>query len=141
MRVRKTPYLFLICVFVFMSGCGSKYGDVIEANKKFVSAMEEYLSATGEADSAKEIAKAITIYAANLEKLVPELKQAMHKYPELEDTTKVPEELKDLQDQMGDLEEKTTKSFMNMMKYMMDPEVQAAQQKLQKAMMKMAPEN
>jgi len=45
MRLRKTSYFFLICVFVFMSGCGSKYGDVIEANKKFVNAMEEYLAA------------------------------------------------------------------------------------------------
>jgi len=138
MLLKKAPYLLLIGLFVLMSGCASKYGDVIAVNKEFVEAMEEYISATGEADSGKDIANAINTYAAKIEKLAPELKQAVHKYPELKDDTKVPEELKDLQDQMEGLEEKMKKSFMNMMKYMMDPEVQAAQQNLQKAMMEMS---
>lgn len=138
MNMKKAFYLLLIGLFVLLSGCGSEYGDVIKVNKEFVGAMEEYVSATGEADSAKAIAKAINTYAAKLEKIGPELKQTMQKYPELKDDTEVPEELKGLQDQMKGLEEKMQKSFMNMMKYMMDPEVQAAQQNLQKAMMKMS---
>ena len=87
MSVKKVFYLLLIGLFVLMSGCGSKYDDVIAVNKEFVGAMEDYITVTGEADSAGEIAEAINTYAAKIEELAPKLKETMHKYPELSDNT------------------------------------------------------
>jgi len=137
MNVKSAVYFVLTGIIVIMMGCGSgsKYSDFVEVNTKFLGAMEAYITAMGEADSAKEVAKAINEYSDELEKIVPQIKKVMDKYPELQNTTEVPEELKSIERRSKDLEQKVANSYKNMMKYMMDPEVQAAQQRLQKAML------
>lgn len=137
MNVKRALFLVLIGAIAMMTGCGSKYSDLVEVNTKFISAMEDYITATGKASSAKEVAKAINAYADQMEKLAPQIKNVRGKYPELENTTTIPEELKSIEQKMQGLEKKVAASYMNMMKYMMNPEVQAAQQRLQNAMLGM----
>jgi predicted nucleic acid-binding Zn-ribbon protein len=137
MNVKRTLYFVLIGIIVMMMGCTSKYSDMIDVNTKFINAMEKYITSTGKADSAKDVAKAINEYSDQMEKLAPQMKKVRDKYPELKNNTDVPEELESLQKKTQGLEQKMTNSFMNMMKYMMDPDVQAAQERLQKAMIKM----
>ena len=137
MNVKRAMLLVLIGAIMMMAGCGSKYNDLVEVNTEFVSAMEDYIDATGKAANAKDVAHAINAYADKIEKLAPQIKNVRGKYPELENTTEVPEELKSIEKKMQELEKKVADSYMNMMKYMMNPEVQKAQQRLSNAMMSM----
>jgi len=137
MNVKRAMLLVLIGAIMMMAGCGSKYNDLVEVNTEFVSAMEDYIDATGNAATAKDVATAINAYADKIEKLAPQIKNVRGKYPELENTTEVPEELKSIEKKMQELEKKVADSYMNMMKYMMNPEVQKAQQRLSNAMMSM----
>ena len=128
----------LMGLIVLTTGCtGNKYGDLIEVNTRFVVAMQDYIDATGKATNAAAMAEAIDDFAVQVEKLAPRMKEVRTKYPDLGSSTEVPKELKELEAKSKDLEQKIVASYMNMMQYMMDPKVQAAQQKLQQAMMKM----
>jgi hypothetical protein len=83
------------------------------------------------------MADAIDAYAEKMEEIAPQMKAVIGKYPELKDNAKVPEELKALQERSAAMAEKIPASFMKAMKYVMDPEVQEAQKRLQQAMAKM----
>lgn len=138
MNVNRAFVVTLIGIIVMMMGCtGSKYSDLMEVNIKFVSAMEDYIAATGKATSAKDVAKAVNDYADKVEELAPQIKEMQGKYPELNTSAEVPEELKALEKKSQKLGEQVAASYMNMMKYMMDPGVQKAQERLNKAMMSM----
>ena len=120
---------------ILLAGCGGKYSDLVEVNTKFVNAMEEYITGMEKASSATEMAKAINTFADAVEELAPKMKKVREKYPELKNNGSVPEEMKPVQKKAEDLQNKVAGSFMNMMKYIMNPEVQAAQKRLQTAMM------
>lgn len=138
MNVKRAFVVALIGIIVMMMGCtGSKYSDMVEVNTKFVNAMEDYIAATGKATSAKDAAKAVNDYAEKVEKLAPQIKEMTGKYPELKTSSEVPEELKVLEKKAEGLGEQMAASYMTMMKYMMDPGVQKAQERLSKAMLSM----
>lgn len=138
MSGKRALVLVLIGIIVVMMGCtGKKYGDLMDVNNQFIVAMEDYIDATGKATSAKDVAKAINQYADRMEKLAPQMKQLREKYPELNDASATPEELKAIDKRAQELEKKVVGSYMNMMQYMMNSEVQGAMQRLQNAMLKM----
>jgi len=138
MNVNRAFIVALIGIIAMMMGCtGSKYSDLVEVNTKFVSAMEDYIAATGKATSAKDMAKAVNDYADKVEKLAPQIKETRGKYPELMTSGEVPEELKAVEKKAQKLGEQVAASYMNMMKYMMDPDVQKAHQRLSNAMLSM----
>ena len=138
MNVKRAFVVALVGTIVMMFGCtGSKYSDLVDVNVKFVSAMEDYIAATGKATTAKDIAKAINDYADKVEELAPKIKEVQGKYPELNTGGEVPEELKAVEEKAQGLGQQVAASYMNMMKYMMDPGVQKAQERLNKAMMSM----
>lgn len=137
MIVKKTMGFVLIGLLLILVGCGGKYSDLVEVNTEFVNAMEEYITGMEKASSATEMANAINTFADDVEVLAPKMKKVREKYPELKNNDTVPEELKPVQQKAEDLQNKVAGSFMNMMKYIMNPEVQAAQKRLQTAMMGM----
>ncbi|HPR51311.1 MAG TPA: hypothetical protein PLU81_05950 [Deltaproteobacteria bacterium] len=138
MNVKRAFVFVLIGIIAMMIGCsGSKYSDLVDVNVKFVSAMEDYIAATGKATAAKDMAKAINDYADKVEELAPKIKETRGKYPELMSGGEVPEELKAVEKKAQGLSQQVAASYMNMMKYMMDPGVQKAQERLNKAMMSM----
>ncbi|MGD9367418.1 MAG: hypothetical protein PVH87_17090 [Desulfobacteraceae bacterium] len=133
-------YLGLVLLGILvMVGCGGSgdYDEVVAVNTKFIGAMETYLEDVEKADSASAMADAIDAYAEKMEEIAPQMKAVIGKYPELKDNAKVPEELKALQERSAAMAEKIPASFMKAMKYVMDPEVQEAQKRLQQAMAKM----
>lgn len=136
---RKAAFVFVLMgLMVFTTGCtGKKYSDLVEVNTQFVDAMEDYLDATEKATTGKDMARAISDYAEKIEKIAPLMKEMRVKYSELSNPADLPEELQVLNERSAELEQKIMGSYMNMMKFIMDQDVQAAQQKLQNAMMKM----
>jgi hypothetical protein len=137
MNVKKMLGLVLIGFIVVLVSCGSKYSDLVKVDTEYLNAMDEYVSGMGKASSAKEMVTVINRYADKMKKLAPRLKEIRNKYPELKSTETVPEELKPILKKAEAMKEKMAASFMNMMKYMQDADVQAAQQRLQTAMMGM----
>lgn len=137
--VAKLPLGLVLLAILAMVGCGGSgdYDEVVAVNTKFIDAMETYLEDIEKADSASVMADAIDAYAEKMEEIAPQMKAVVAKYPELKDNAKVPEELKALQERSAAMAEKIPGSFMKAMKYMMDPEVQGAQKRLQQAMAQM----
>jgi len=138
MNLMKITRLLWVGVFIFiLIGCGGKYDDMVEVNSDFIDAMEEYVAGMDEASSAKEMAAVINRYAEKVKTLAPKIKDLRNKYPELNESEEVPDELRALDKKAEALQQKMTAGFANMMKYMMDADVQAAHQKLQNAMAEM----
>ena len=129
--------LVMVAVLSMLACGGSKYSEAIEVNTSFVDAMETYLDGIEKAESGSAMAKAINTYADKIEKLAPKMKALAQKYPEWTDRAKMPEELKPLTEKAENLAQRMAGSFMKAMKYMQDPEVQAAQQRLASSMGKM----
>jgi hypothetical protein len=118
-------------------GGGGSYSDAIEVNQDFVDAMEHYLDGIEKADSGSSMAGVINDYADRIDKLAPRMKEIAAKYPEWKDHSKIPEALKPLSEKAESLSNRMAGSFMKAMKYMQDPDVQAAQKRLADSMMKM----
>ena len=85
--------------------------------------------------NAKDVAKAINHFADKMEAIMPRMKKLAEKYPELKDTSNVPEELRDSQKKAEAAGRKIAGSMMKIMPYMADPEVQKAQERMNAAMM------
>lgn len=111
-------------------GCGGKYSDLKEANQEFIKLMSAYVDAMAEVGNAKDAAKAINNLADGMEKLAPQMKALKDKYPELQDPEKMPEELKMSEKEMEEIGQKFGQSFMKLIPYMADPQVQDAQLRL-----------
>jgi hypothetical protein len=137
MSVKRMAGLVLIGFIVVLVGCGSKYNDLVKVDTEYLNAMDEYVTGMGKASSAKDMVKVIDRFADKMEKLAPRIKKTRSRYPELKNSETVPEELKHIVKKAEALKEKMEAGYMNMMKYMMDPGVQEAQQRLQIAMMGM----
>ena len=82
------------------------------------------------------MAKAMNSFADGLEILWPKMKELSEKYPELKDKNNPPEELKESQNKAEESGKKIVGTFMKVMPYMEDPEVQKAQQRLSAIMTK-----
>lgn len=134
MRSIAAMVMALSIAMVILACGGGEYGEAIEVNQKFVDAMESYLDEVEKADSGSAVAAAINAYAEKVEKLAPRMKAVSQKYPEWEDRTKIPEALKPLTEKAENLSQRMAGSFMTAMQYMQDAKVQAAQQRLAKAM-------
>ena len=139
MRKKILLGMVLLAITVALVACGGgKYSDVIKVSNQFANATEEYINAMEKADNASSVAGATNTYAAKIEKIAPRMREIADKYPELKDRSKVPEELKESRERDDDLGEKMAGAMMKgMMTYRKNPEVQKAQQRLQKAMMLM----
>ena len=129
--------MLCLLVLLFLSnGCsGKKYADAEELNEDVIKVMDEYVAELDKSGNAKDVAKAINRFADKMEALMPRMKKLAEKYPELKDTSNVPEELRDSQKKAEALGQKIAGSMMKIMPYMADPEVQKAQERMNAAMM------
>jgi ribonucleotide reductase alpha subunit len=141
--MRKIMAITIASVFVFMSvGCkqGGKYADLKEFLNDSIKITEDYISALEKANSAKDVAEAITEYGNKMEKFAKKGEEIEKKYPELKtmDKKNPPKELKEEFEKLEQLTQKFLTASMKMMKYMMDPEVMKASQEMAKKMGKTA---
>ena len=128
-------FLFvLIC-----AGCGgSKYGDLKDVMNAQARAMENYVSAMETAGSAQDVVAAVNNFTGEMKALIPEMKKAMERYPELAGTQEPPEELKTESEALDTIGSKMQGAMMKIMQYMQDPGVQKAMEEQGKVMMEMA---
>ncbi|MCG8688156.1 MAG: hypothetical protein MI892_24990 [Desulfobacterales bacterium] len=119
---------------VLFLGCGSdgssEAGKLI---KKQADVTEEYIDGLEKADTADEVAKAITKYTEGMKKLIPSLQEFNKKYPEYQQG-KVPEGLEKEAKRLEEISAKLPGAMMKTMSHMMDPKVQAAMEQMGKEM-------
>ncbi|MFZ5563601.1 MAG: hypothetical protein ACOZBW_06065 [Thermodesulfobacteriota bacterium] len=140
MKNSVTTVAMVLGLAVLLAGCGGKYSDIISLNKSFTGLMESYAGAMEKAQNAEDVAAAINKFADGMEPLVPKMKAMREKYPELEDPANLPEDLKQSQQETEAVSRRYADSFMKMMPYMADPQVQAAQMRLSQVMSRMGEE-
>ncbi|MBC2717353.1 MAG: hypothetical protein HF978_18770 [Desulfobacteraceae bacterium] len=136
--MKKTVLVLLSFLMLVFIGCSGKYSDAVEVNEEFLDVMIDYLEGLDKADSAGKVAASMNKFADRMAVLGPKMKKISEKYPELKDENSQPEEFKELRKKGDAMEKKFAGSFMKTMKYMNDPEVQKAQQRLSAAMQTMA---
>ncbi len=130
-------FLSLFTMSFLIIGCGGKYSDVNKMNEEYIALMENYIADLDKADNAKDAAKAMNRFADGMENLWPRMQKLSEKYPELKDNKSTPpEELKETQERAEAVGQKMVGSMMKTMPYVMEPEVQKAQQRIAMAMMK-----
>jgi len=130
------PLLCALAVSILMAGCGGKYADAKKVNKEYMDLVQGYVDGLDKAENAQDAAKAINRFADGMEALWPKMRALSEKYPELKDRNKVPEELKETEQEAQEMGKKMGSSMMKLMPYMNDPDVQKAQKHLQEVMMK-----
>ncbi len=124
-----------LLALVLVTGCGGKYSDVEKINEEYVEIVENYISALDKADDSESVVKAMNNFTDELEVLWPKMRELAEKYPELENQENLPEELKKSQKRAEEVGAKMAGSFMKLMKYMDDPDVMAAQERMGGIMM------
>lgn len=121
-------------LLALVAACGSgKYGDANELFKDQAKVTEDYVNGLENAKDAEAVAATIDKYTEGMKDLIPRINAFQEKYPELKDlgkNAKVPEELKDVSERLNAASAKLQAATMNMMKYMMDPKVQQAMQRM-----------
>jgi uncharacterized lipoprotein NlpE involved in copper resistance len=135
----KMPSVVALAVLIALIGCsgGQDYSEVVEINTKYVDAMESYINDVENAENAGDVANAVEAYAQKMEDLAPQLKAIAAKHPEWNDTEKVPEELKPIQEKAQQMASQLPKTFMKTMQYITDAQVREAHKRLQESMAKM----
>jgi hypothetical protein len=131
--------MVILGLVALVIGCGNKYSDVVETNKDFIALMSDYVDDVANVASAGDAAKAINKLADGMEKLVPKMKELSEKYPELKDHENIPEEIKAMEKDMEDVGRRFGESFMKLMPYMADKDVQSAQARLSTTMSGLGP--
>jgi len=130
--------IFVFALLFLAVGCGgNRYGDCVKLNEKFVQLMQDYVGSLEKATSAKTVAEAMNRFADGMRVLGPKLKEMTEKYPELKDKNNQPEALKASREKAEEVGKRMAGSFMKIMPYMRDPQVQAAQKRVAKAMTNM----
>jgi hypothetical protein len=132
--------IFSVAILLVLAACGGdKYADARDIMADHAQVMEAYITGLENAANATDCAAAIDVYSAGMEELIPRLKAFREKYPELtkEDGGETPPEVEKEAKRLEELSVRMPAATMNMMKYMTDPQVQAAMQRMSQAMEKM----
>jgi hypothetical protein len=113
---------------------GGKYGEAKALLNKSLVAMEDFAKAMDKATEAKAVAAAINSFKDVMADLKPKMQALDKKYPELKNETNPPEELKPLMDKLQETSGKMLNAMMKAYQFSQDPEVQKAQEELNKVM-------
>ncbi|MFC2164921.1 hypothetical protein ACFLT2_07995 [Acidobacteriota bacterium] len=136
--MKTSKWMVVLCVVVFIFGTiacgGGKYADAKKAVAKSNKTVAGFLEKMDKADNAKDVATAVTGFASEMEKIVPEMRKLEEKFPELKSSQGVPEELGEEGKKMMELWGKFASVMMKIQQYADDPEVQKAQEKLESVM-------
>ena len=133
--------LLMVLILPALAACGKdKYADARAILAEHADVMEAYITGLEKAASPADCAHVINAYADGMERLIPRLKTFQETYPDLarkgsddETPPEIAKEAKRLEALGGRMPAAT----MNMMKYMTDPQVQAAMERMTQTMQKM----
>ena len=129
MKHKITMLFALVLAFGLACG-GGKYGDVKDALNDLIAMQEDYITAIQGAQNAGDVAKAINKYTDKFLQIKPRLESFEQKYPELKTQKEPPAELKDSFERLTRSAEKLATASFSLMKYLGDPEVQKATERL-----------
>lgn len=126
----------MVVAMLAVAGCGSdKYADAKSLLKDQANAAESYVTGLEKAGNADEVAKVINKYTDDMKGLIPRIKAFREKYPELTSSAtaeSVPEDVKVEMQRVKEASGKIQSATMNLMKYMLEPKVQQAFQRMGK---------
>ncbi len=136
MRAWKSVFIFVLAVGLlgYVACKGGKYSDAKDVMNQSLKTMENFIGGIDKAGDSKAVVKAINEFADDMAELKPKMMALDKKYPELKDQTKVPEELKPVMKQMEEMSSKMINAMMKLYQYAQDPDVQKAQEALNKVM-------
>ncbi|MEJ2037913.1 MAG: hypothetical protein P8X55_03135 [Desulfosarcinaceae bacterium] len=126
----------MVVAMLAVAGCSSdKYADAKSLLKDQANAAESYVTGLEKAGNADEVAKVINKYTDDMKGLIPRIKAFREKYPELTSSAtaeSVPEDVKVEMQRVKEASGKIQSATMNLMKYMLEPKVQQAFQRMGK---------
>ncbi len=139
MKIRGWIAILGLCVFIMgITACGGsgggKYSDVKSTLKELNTVTETWMENMEKADTAKKVASALSDYAQKMKDLRAKMDEFEEKYPELNDMSDPPEELKEEVAQMEELWSKIMSIMMKAAQFADDPDVQKAQEEFQEVM-------
>jgi len=139
-NMRSWRALLVVVVAVGLVGCfgckgGGKYADAKDVMADSMKAMESFAADMDKASDSQAVVKALNAFSKDMAELKPRLQELEKKYPELKDQANPPEELKPIIKQMEGVSGKFTNALMKIFQYANDPEVQKAQEAMNKLMM------
>jgi len=136
--IKKILTITLAAAFaVAFFGCkkSGQYADLKEYLNDFINFQEEYVSALEKANSAKDVAEAMTEMGNKMEKIAKKGESLKTRYPDLNKMRKEPPaEIKDELEKLTKVTQRWLTVSMKNMKYMMDPEVLKASQEMARKM-------
>ena len=121
--------VLIACTFVLGACSSDKYSDARVVVKDQVKVTEDYINGLEKATTAEQAADVINNYTDGMKALIPKMKEFREKYPELvamSPNSQVPEDLKKEIDRLNQASTRVQAASMNLMKFMMDPQVQSA---------------
>ena len=125
--------LGLFLVFAISACGGDKYKEARSVMADHAKASESYLNGMNNAKSADDVVDTVNKFTDDMKTIIPRLKALHEKYPDWwvgGQASNVPEELQAEGKRLEDLSGKMQSATMNIMKYMMDPKVQQAMQRM-----------
>ena len=134
--MKKILTIAMVSVFAIMFfGCkkSGEYADLKEYLNDVIKINEEYVSALEKANSAKDVAEALTDMGNKMEKIAKEGETLKTKYPDMNKVRKDPA-LKDEFEKLSQVSQRLLTVSMKTMKYMMYPEVMKASQEMARKM-------
>jgi predicted nucleic acid-binding Zn-ribbon protein len=109
---------------------GDKYEEARQLFEEYVPALETYLDAVEKAESAPVCARAINTLADQAEELAPKLRELNRRYPELQHEQTVPPRYGELEKKADALRQRFGLSFLRIARFMEDPAVAKANDRL-----------
>ena len=109
---------------------GDKYEEARQLFEEYVPALETYLDAVEKAESAPVCARAINTLADQAEELAPKLRELNRRYPELQHEQTVPPRYAELEKKADALGPRFGLSFLRIARFMEDPAVAKANERL-----------
>ena len=129
----------VLMIVTTLSIHAAKYDDAVPVMKKMIASIESFTVNINKAADGKEIAAAMDQYAKEIKSYAADVVQLMKKYPELKDDKNHPESLKPFTKKFEELSKKLMQLYGKLGKYMDDPDVKAANERMMKAMAAMNP--
>jgi hypothetical protein len=138
-NMRSWKALLVVVIAVGLAGCfgckgGGKYADAKDVMADSIKAMESFVADMDKASDSQAVVKALNAFSKDMAGLKPRLQEMEKKYPELKDQANPPEELKAMAKQMEEISGKMMTAMMKLFQYANDPEVQKAQEAMNKLM-------
>ena len=125
--------LLTLCLLA-LTGCGGdKYADARSLMEDQTRVTEDYVNGLEKADSAEAAARVIDDFTDGMKELMPRIKAFQEQYPELAGQSAPADAPRDVQEGMQRLQEASARiqsATMKMMKFMLDPKVQQALQRM-----------